>query len=226
MTLASWRVTSGSLRIALVLVLSAACGGASEPAPAGSTATPAAGSKEPAPPQVNACTLFSKAEIEAAAGRPVRDPAEETLANLSTCGYGDPNSPLVAGRSQTKTVALSVVSGDAGYFEGPVAQTAALYEMAVKNAGEIQQVSGLGDKAHWASSTLRVLRGAYMLEVEVDAGDASRKIAEQLARMAIERLPKSSSSLYWPPDGTGPTVLQPIGDTLHAAHLHPSRRGG
>jgi hypothetical protein len=68
--------------------------------------------------------------------------------------YGSgPGSPLVAGRSMTKTVALSVLSGDAGYFEGPVAQTAAVYEMAAKNAGDIQQVSGLGDKAHWAGST-------------------------------------------------------------------------
>ncbi len=195
MKLTLWRITSYSafLLIALVLMQSAACGGDSEPPPAGGTATPARG-REAAPPRVNACSLFTKAEIEAATGRPVRDPAEEALANLSTCSFGDPKSPLVAGRSLTKTVALSVVSGDDGYFEGPVAQTAALYEMAAKNAGEIQEVSGLGDKAHWASSTLRVLRGAYMVEVEVDAGDSSRKIAEQLARTAIDRLPKSAAS--------------------------------
>jgi hypothetical protein len=191
----SWRKTShpALLLIAVVLVLSAACRGEREPAPARATATAASG-REAAPPQVKACSLFTKAEIEAVMGRPVRDPSEETEANLSTCSFGDPGSPLVSGRSLTKTVALSVVSGDESYFEGPVAQTAALFEMAAKNAGEMQEVSGLGDEAHWAGSTLRVLRGAYMLEVEVDAGDSSRKIAEQLARTAIDRLPEVGAS--------------------------------
>lgn len=197
MNMAPWHNTSHSalLHVALVVALSAACG-SSEPAPAAGTTppTPPTRGSEAAPPQVKACSLFTKAEIETATGRTVRDPVEETVANLSSCTFGDPGSPVVAGRSMTRTVDLSVVSGDNGYFEGPVAQTTALYEMAAKNAGEIQQVAGLGDKAHWAGSTLRVLRGAYMIEVEVDAGDGSRKIAEQLARTAIDRLPKSGTS--------------------------------
>lgn len=198
MKLSSLRITpySASLLIAVILVPAAACGRKSEPPPAGGTAAPAAAparSRGAAPPQVKACSLFTKAEIEAATRRPVREPAEETLANLSTCSFGDPNAPLVAGRSLTRTVMLSVVSGDDSYFEGPVAQTAALYEMAAKNAGEIREVSGLGDKAHWAGSTLRVLRGPHMLEVDVDAGDSSHDIAEQLAHTAIERLGRSGS---------------------------------
>lgn len=190
----SWPKSSSPavLPIALVLLLPAACGGGSEPARPEGTATRAPG-REAAPPQVKACSLFTKAEIETATGRAVREPDEESMANLSICSFGDPESPLVAGRSMTRTVELTVVSADGAYFEGPVAQTAALYEMAAKNAGEIQQVSGLGDKAHWAGSTLRVLRGPYMLEVEVDAGDGSRDIAGQLARTAIDRLPKSGS---------------------------------
>jgi hypothetical protein len=84
---------------------------------------------------------------------------------------------------------MSVFSGGNSYFEGPVAQARAIYEMAEKNAGEVQAVANLGDKAHWAGKTLRILRGPYMVEVEVDAGDDSRKIAEQLARTAVGRLP-------------------------------------
>lgn len=190
MKLASWRVPSVFLLIALGPLVFAACGAESEPPPAGETATPAR-AQEAAPPRVKACSVFTKAEIEAATGRPVRDPAEETLANMSICSFGDPNSPLVAGRSLTKTVALTVVSGDDSYFEGPVAQTAALFKMAAENAGTIREVAGLGDKAHWANATLRVLRGAYMLEVEVDAGEGSRTIAEQLARTALDRISTS-----------------------------------
>jgi hypothetical protein len=180
--------------IAVFGLLLAACGGGSPPAAdqpeaarRQTSGTPPAADK--AVQKVKACSLFTKAEIEAATGRTVLDPVEEELADLSTCSFGDPAAPKVAGRSLSKVFSLAVVSGGNSYFEGPVAQVRGIYEMAEKNAGGVDPVSGLGDKAHWAGLTLRVLRGPYMVEVEVDAGDNSRKIAEQLARTAVGRLP-------------------------------------
>jgi hypothetical protein len=86
-------------------------------------------------------------------------------------------------------VQLSVFTGGNGYYAGPVAQASAVYDIAVKGAGGVEAVSSLGDKAHWAGRTLRALRGAYMVEVEVDAGKDDRKISEQLVRTVLDRLP-------------------------------------
>ena len=198
------RVNTPSVKVCLVLLsavvaglLSASgCGGGSEP-PAGgvaeqqaraATAAPPAAAKVPVP-QVKACSLFTKAEVEQATGRTVLEPAEGGAAELSTCSYGDPDSPKVAGRSLTNIVHVSVFSGGSGYYAGPVAQAKDTFELALRNAGEVTTVAGLGDKAHWAGKTLRVLRGAYLVEIEVDAGEGSRQVAERLAAAAIGSLP-------------------------------------
>jgi hypothetical protein len=61
-----------------------------------------------------------------------------------------------------------VFSGGTSYHAGPVAQAASVYETAEKGAGGAVQVAGIGEKAHWSDGTLRVLRGPYLLEVEVE----------------------------------------------------------
>jgi hypothetical protein len=77
-------------------------------------------------PGVNACALFTKAEIEKLTGRSVLEPVEEKAAELSTCSYGDPGSPMVGGRSLSKVAVLSVFTGGNAYYAGPVAQAAAV----------------------------------------------------------------------------------------------------
>jgi hypothetical protein len=163
-----------------------AASGAAQQSPATSAgASPAA--KE-APPQVKACSVVTRAEVEALISQKVLDPAEETIGELSICSFGDPASPQVAGRSLSRPVILSVFTAGRGYYAGAVAQASDLYEMVEKNAGEVDAVSGLGDKAHWTGTTVRILRGTHMVEVEVYAGDASRAIAEKLAAIALGRL--------------------------------------
>ena len=166
--------------------------------------TPAAGAPAVAPtpesPAVDACSLLTKAEVEAAAGRAVMDPIEDhTAPRLSICSYGEPGSPLFAGKPGVVVVVLSVLTGGNDYFAGAAAQVNATFDMAARNAGEIQPVDGLGERAHWAAEldTLRVVQDHYMLEVSVternSAGDRiagdPRAIAGQLAGLMLERLP-------------------------------------
>lgn len=183
----------GSVAVALLLL--AACGGSNEPpAPKGAGQSQPAQTAAPAPAvkatvvPVKSCSLFTKAEIEAATGRKVLDPVEEQTAELSICTYGDPEAPTLAGRPLSQVVRLSVFTGGSSYYAGPVAQAKAIYEMVEKNAGRVEVVSGLGEKAHWAGKTLRAVRGPYMVEVEVDVGDGSRKIAEQLLKTALDKI--------------------------------------
>jgi hypothetical protein len=139
-------------------------------------------------PRFDACTLISKAEIERLTGKSLLEPVEEKAAELSICSYGDPESPMVGGRPLSKVAVLSVFTGGNAYYAGPVAQAAAIFEMAEKSAGGAERVSGLGERAHWAGKTLRALRGPYMIEVEVDVEKDSRKIAEQLAKIMLDHI--------------------------------------
>lgn len=175
------------------------CGGAGQ-APvretASQTASPQAAQAPPGAPAASvtvqaakACALLTKADVETAAGLPVLDPIEQTMAELSTCTFGDPDAPKVAGRPLSNVASLAVFSGGTAYFAGPVAQARGVYETAVKGAGAVEEVSGLGDNAHWAGRTLRILRGPYMIEVEVDVEKDAKKIAQQLAKIVTGRLP-------------------------------------
>jgi hypothetical protein len=185
----------------LAVSLITACGDSKQPTPEKATATETrTGGARLEVPAVNACSLLTSAEVEAAAGRKVMEPLEDhTTEQLSICGYGEPGSALLAGHPRNLVVQLSVLAGDNAYFEGPVAQVNASFDMITEHAGEVQQVKDLGERAHWAASldTLRVVQGPYMLEVEVLERDSKgeriagdpRNIAVQLARLMLERLP-------------------------------------
>jgi hypothetical protein len=188
---------------AMMLLLMAplgACGESSAPQAAKSAQPPiqSPGSQATATP-INACSIFSVAEVEAATGRKVMPGVEENSAgHMSICSYAEPGSQVVAGNPLSTVLVLTVVSGGDDYFQGPEAQVSAIFDMAERNAGEPEQISGLGERAHWASNvdTLRVLRGAHMVEVQVAERDMAgklisgepRKIAEQVAAAALEKI--------------------------------------
>jgi hypothetical protein len=181
----------------LVGMLTAACGGTNAPPKSDSAgqATPKPASQaaqKQAVPQVTACSLLKKNEVDAAVGRAVLEPIEEKAAQLSTCDFGDPEAPMVAGRAVNRIAGVSVFSGGNTYYAGPVAQVAGIYDMALKNASDPQTVTGLGDKAFWANHTLRVLRGPYLVEIEVRVGGRDREISEQLMKTMLQRLPSGS----------------------------------
>jgi len=143
-------VSSG---LALGGLLPFACGdGGGKTKAAGTTAAVPAAQAQPKAPfvPVDACSLITKTEVEALAGRPAMDPAKEQTANLVTCAFGDPESPKVGGRPMTQVLTLAVFTGEEGaYYAGPVAQARDSYEMARKNAASSEAVTGLGESAYW-----------------------------------------------------------------------------
>jgi len=151
------------------------------------TNPPAGTTKQTEVAQVDACSLLSKSEIEAITGRTALEPREERVAELSICSYGDPESPKIGDRPSIDIATLSVFSGGTGYYAGPLKQAQDGFDMIERNAGDVTPVEGIGERAYWTGDTLRALRGAYFIEVEVD-GDA-REMAESIATQMLARLP-------------------------------------
>ena len=184
------------------LFLLAACGGDGEEAatPAGTRAPAAtetaAGAQTPAgtplatrtataTPQpsgaaVDPCSLLTKAEVEAAIGTSVTEPEPEEAANLVTCSYNDPETPIFS------LVSVSVLIGE------DADQASDVYELAKDNAADAQTVGGLGNDAFWDSvlNGLEVLEGKYDVRIDVspDGGD-ELAIAKDLAAKVVDRLP-------------------------------------
>jgi hypothetical protein len=186
----------------MMLVLGAvlsACGNNDAPQadkPAGST--PAATSTVPSPakadiPQVKACSLITTAEVEAATGHKAMEPVAQEE-RISFCTWGEPDSPMMGGKPLSSVAELSVFTGGNDYFEGPAAQVNATFDMAAKNAGEIEVVNGLGERAHWTADppfyTLRMVKGVYLVEVNVHPDFGGLEAAEKIAKAALQELPE------------------------------------
>lgn len=189
------------------LLVLAACGGGERPAQQGSkpatsetkaTQTqPTTGAKVTKASQqgadglIDACSLLTQAEVEAAVGRPVLAPRKEEAANLSTCSYGDPTLPLVAGRPLPVLTIGVFVGSDAQYYAGAAAQARDSFETGRKNAASVQPVSGLGDDAYWDKifHSLHVLKGKYEVEVEIKSDAGGLDAARGLAVKVLSRLP-------------------------------------
>lgn len=137
--------------------------------------------------QVDACSLLTKAEVDAITGRASLEPREDRVAELSICSFGDPEAPKVGDRPLGNVAKLSVFSGGTGYYAGPLQQVRDAYEMIEKNAGDLTPVQGLGEKAHWTGRLIRALRGPYFIEVEVDGN--SREMAEKIAAQMLTKIP-------------------------------------
>lgn len=195
---------SRPLAIACLLML-AACTGGGEKASAPSTEPPAteppqaSGPAEPETPvaeaapeqpdiaQIDACSLLSQADIEALVGRSASEPHEERAGELSICSYGDPDSPKLGERPMNNIAQLSVFTGGDTYFAGPLQQAEDAFKMIEENAGDIEPVAGVGDRAYWTGTILRALRAPYFIEVEVDP--ASREAAEKIAAAMLKKIP-------------------------------------
>lgn len=204
-----------SLALGGGLLLAACLGGSAGAGTANSQPTPATQANQPKPqaaqPQaktqagptaaakntqnnpdveVDACKLLARDEIESAVGASVLEPLSGRLAELSTCSYGDPEAPLLNGRPVFSTVALSVFTGsDSAFVGGAAAQARGVYDIAKKNAGDLNQVPSLGEEAHWvdALKSLRVVQGRYFIDIQVYSG--GQEAAKGLASKMLERLP-------------------------------------
>jgi hypothetical protein len=185
----------------VVGALLSACGNNDAPqANKPADSTPAAISTVTAParadvPMVKACTLITAAEVETATGHKAMDPVEEdSLGRISHCTFGEPGAPMMAGKPLSNVVEISVTTGGNDYYAGPAAQVNAIFEMAAKNAGEVEVVDGLGERAHWTPDspfdTLRMVKGVYLVEVNIEPDFGGRQAAEQIARAALQKLPE------------------------------------
>jgi hypothetical protein len=183
----------------LPLALAALLGGCGEPAvptapEAHVSAETSAATHPPPPPAAipavevaDACSLLTQEEVESAGGRKALAPRGELMAELSSCSWGDPESPKMGDRPLLDVVELTAFSGSHAYYGGPDEQVRDLFSMARGNARGDEAVSGLGDAAYWDGRALHVLRVPYMLDITVDP--ESRAAAEILARAALARLP-------------------------------------
>ena len=173
------------------LVLLGGCGSPGDTESATSTPTKAASQAAPKTPfvPVDACTLLTKAEVEALAGATVLEPQKEELANLVTCSFGDPESPRLAGRALSTILTLAVFTGEEGaYYAGPEAQAKDTFATARRNAASAQTVSGLGEEAFWDDTlhTLHTYKGKYYLSADSDKG---LDFAKSAAEKALAKLP-------------------------------------
>jgi hypothetical protein len=142
------------------------------------------GMAAPASAQTKACTLLTKAEVEAAIGRKVTAPLEEQLPQLSGCRFGDPDAPLMNGRPLFAHFTVNVLT-----FDSPAAADQ-VFEMGKRNAAAAQAVTGLGDEAFWDDilHTLWVRKGKYELELDVPKDSGGVTAAKALAAKALARL--------------------------------------
>lgn len=141
---------------------------------------------------IDACSLLTKEEVEAATGRKVLAPMKANMANLATCYYGNPESPVINNRPLDSIVKVGLMVGIEGqYYAGPVAQARDTYEMARKNAASAQTVDKLGDGAYWDETfkTLNVLQGKYLLDISVSSEAGGLDVATGIATTILRRLP-------------------------------------
>jgi hypothetical protein len=128
---------------------------------------------------LDACSLLTSADVQAATKRPVRPPAKSVIANLATCTFDDPKDPT------SKVVNLSVlVSANAGDAKKAMV-------IAKSNAADVQPIAGLGEDAYWDRylRALRIVKGRYELDLVLDSEAGGLDAARALAAKALSRLP-------------------------------------
>jgi hypothetical protein len=128
---------------------------------------------------LDACSLLTGADVQAATKRPVRPPAKSATANLASCAFDDPKDPT------SKVVDLNVlVAANAADAKKALA-------IAKSNAADVQPVAGLGEDAYWDKylRALRIVKGRYELDLVLDSEAGGLDAAKALAVKALSRLP-------------------------------------
>jgi hypothetical protein len=138
------------------------------------------------PIQLDACSLVSRADVEAATSRSVREPERDNAANLYTCKYGDAERPLLDGKSLDPVVLVSVFVGDTP------AAAKWVQDFARSNAvSVVQPVTGVGSDAFWndVDRGLQTIKGRYKVDVDIAADAGGLAAAKVLAMKALAKLP-------------------------------------
>ena len=103
--------------------------------PTGDAAPAATTQSQASSDEIDACTLISKADVEAAIGTAVLDPKPEQFPNLASCQFGDPGAPVF------HLVSVTVVT------ESSAGDAKSLFDLGKSNANDPQTVDGVGEDA-------------------------------------------------------------------------------
>ena len=166
------RLMTSAFVVSLVLIVAstrAASGGSAD----------AVGAVQAGVGSLDACSLLTGADVQAATKRPVRPPAKSVTANVATCAFGDPKDPT------SEVVNLSVlVAANAADAKKALA-------IAKANAADVQPVAGFGEDAYWDKylRTLRIVKGRYQLDIVLESQAGGLDVAKTLAAKALSRLP-------------------------------------
>ena len=155
------------------------------------SAVPSSGSAVALPPG-GPCGLI--ADVAAAVGRaPIASPNPRAVGATQRCLW-------VVARDPSRFVGLNV---------GPAANHAATIDA----LGDGEAVEGLGDDARWwaAARTLSVAIGdrSIQLDLQLDDAEATRDVAEALARQALEGLGAGRRTAARAPAGSPPGSTRP-----------------
>jgi hypothetical protein len=130
-----------------------------------------------------ACELLTRSEIASALGRPVpeglKDSGNAGEMKYSHCTY------LKDKESQLTTMLLTVWE----YKSKEVVKQG--FDAGIKEAGDAEKVSGLGDGAYWwkSKNTFFVAKDKYMVSILLGEEVAKLEAAKSIAGMVVKRLP-------------------------------------
>jgi hypothetical protein len=131
---------------------------------------------------IDACSLLQQSEAEAAIGTKVLPPAKDAgkLGEI-------PFSHCTFHKSENLIGVLLTV-----YTYKSAAEVKTFFESSMKQAGDTEAVSGLGDAAFWWKSkgTMFVIKGSNMASIFIGTGVAGQKKAgQEIASKVASRMP-------------------------------------
>ena len=135
---------------------------------------------------LDACTLITKADVEAALHQPVaKEPISGGMGPMATCEF-----EIGSGRLKGQWN-LQLMGCDAGSFKALAgASTGSSNITGTVKATSSQSIAGIGDEAAWDGDMLTVRKGNQCLMVPGWTGPGSLDVAKTLAGKAVGRLSK------------------------------------
>jgi hypothetical protein len=140
--------------------------------------------------KVDACSLVTKQEVEAAIGHKVLAPEKDDAAN--SCYFGDPEGGMEDGRAISQLVTITVFAASGGEIRDGVAAPARdAFEAAKKNATSVQALNDLKDEAYWdeVMGSIHVVKGNYSIEINIASENPTLAAARKLAEKVLAKLP-------------------------------------
>lgn len=140
--------------------------------------------------KVDACSLVTKQEVEAAIGHKVLAPEKDEEAN--SCYFGDPEGGVEDGHAVSQLVTVTVFAAGPGEIRDGVAAAARdAFEAAKKNATSVQALNDIKDEAYWdeVMGSIHVVKGNYSIEINIASETPTLAAARKLVEKVLAKLP-------------------------------------